>query len=269
MKKNDFVKKTVEFSKKYPFSFVKQLLVFDELESTNSTAKEAGRTGVQEGTVVLAKTQKKGRGRFDRIWQSPEGGVYLSMILKPKTPIEKTSLLPFVAALAVAQTINSYGLHATIKWPNDVLVQGKKIAGILLESETEGQTVSYVVVGIGINLNIDLSTLPSEIQAQSTAMIKEIGETIEYYQFLTTFFTQFDHYYQLFSTNQYEQIVKEWKNHSDTLGKQVRILTSTETLQGTAADIDSSGFLILKKKNGETKKITSGDCLYLNELDHT
>jgi BirA family biotin operon repressor/biotin-[acetyl-CoA-carboxylase] ligase len=268
MKKNDFVRKTAEFSKKHPFSFVKKLLVFEEIDSTNSTAKEIARGGAEEGTVVLARTQKKGRGRFDRVWQSPEGGLYLSLILRPKTSAEKTSLLPFVAALAVAQTINSYGLVSTIKWPNDVLVHGKKIAGILLESETEGQMVTSVVVGMGINLNTDLQTLAPNIHSQSAAMIQEIGHPIKYYKFLTTLFTQFDHYYQLFVTNQYEQIIEEWKNHSDTIGKQVCIQTSTKTLNGLASDIDSSGFLILKTKTGETKKITGGDCLYLDELYH-
>jgi BirA family biotin operon repressor/biotin-[acetyl-CoA-carboxylase] ligase len=153
MKERAFVKKTREFSKRLHIDVVKNLLVFDELDSTNSTAKELALAGAEEGTVVLARTQNQGRGRFDRIWQSPEGGIYLSFILRPKVSAEKTSLLPFVAALALTKTIDSYGLHATIKWPNDVRVNGKKIAGILLESEVIGHSSNYVVVGIGMNLN--------------------------------------------------------------------------------------------------------------------
>jgi BirA family biotin operon repressor/biotin-[acetyl-CoA-carboxylase] ligase len=269
MKETIFVKKTVDFSKNLNIDLVKKLLVFDELDSTNSTAKEFAQANAEEGTVVIARTQQHGRGRFDRIWQSPEGGVYLSIILRPKKSTEKISLLPFVAVLAVARTITLHGLHTTIKWPNDVQVNGKKIAGILLESEIKGHEVIYVVVGIGINLNIDRKDLSPDIQPRSTSMLHELDSPVDYHEFLRTFFTQFENVYSLFVNHQFERIIDEWKIHTDTLGKTIRVQTSTETLQGIALDIDSLGFLLLRKENGEIKKILSGDCLYLNELDHT
>jgi len=268
MKERAFVKKTREFSKKLPIDIVKNLLVFDELDSTNSTAKDLAHDGAEEGTIVIARTQNQGRGRFDRIWQSPEGGVYLSFILRPRISAEKTSLLPFVAALALTKTIESYGLCATIKWPNDVRVNGKKIAGILLESEVIGDTINYVVVGIGMNLNIDMTHLSADIQPRSTSMIHELGSPVDYHEFLQTFFIQFGSFYKLFVEQQYDRIIDEWKNHTDTLGKTIRVQTSTETLQGIASDIDQSGFLLLRTERGETKKIMSGDCLYFDELYH-
>jgi BirA family biotin operon repressor/biotin-[acetyl-CoA-carboxylase] ligase len=266
MKETTFVKKTVEFSKKLHSDIVKKLLVFERLDSTNSTAKELARTGANEGTIVIAQTQNQGRGRFERIWESPEGGVYLSFILRPRTPAEKVSLLTFVAALAVTKTVNSYGLHTSIKWPNDVRVNNKKIAGILLESEVNGHTINYVVIGIGINLNLDREKLPADIRSQSTSMTSELGHPLDYYEFLTAFFKQFEVFYALFIKQQYERIVDEWKTSTDTLGKTIRVHTSAETIQGLAFDVDQLGFLLLKTEKGEIRKILSGDCLYFNEL---
>jgi len=268
MKESTYVKKTTGFLNKFDFDFVKKPFVFDELDSTNLSAKDLAKAGAEEGTVVIARTQRHGRGRFERSWESPEGGVYLSVILRPRVPHEKTSLLPFVAALAVAKTINAYGIHATIKWPNDVRVNGRKIAGILLESEGKGPAIDYVVVGIGINLAVDLMRLSTEIQSKSTSLQNEVHHPVDYYEFLKTFFMKFEHFYEIFKGQRYAEIIDEWKMYSDTLGKSVRVKTMTEILQGTAVDVDQSGFLLLWTASGETKKILSGDCLYFDELDH-
>jgi len=268
MKKSVFVKKTEEFAQHLLDDFVKRLYVFDTIESTNRTAKDYANEGAEEGTVVIAKTQSHGRGRFDRLWESPEGGIYLSMILRPSVSVETTSLLPFVAALAVATTLETFGVQSTIKWPNDVRVRRKKIAGILLESEVKGDTISYVVIGIGINLNVDLSTLSLDLQLTSTSLVSELNQEIDFYDFLTKFFVHFDAYYSLFKKHQYKAIVDHWKRRSDTLGKCVRVQTASETVEGTAFDVDESGFLLLTTKTNEKRKIMSGDCFYLDELHH-
>ena len=265
MNESLFVKKTLEFSKNYHGPFIKKIYVFDDLASTNHTAKELALQGAEEGTAVIAQTQSKGRGRFDRVWQSPKGGVYLSLLLRPKTPVEKTSLLTFVAALAVMQSVRSYSVPARIKWPNDVHVNGRKIAGILFESERSGVTISYVVVGIGVNLNTTLSQLSTDIRKLSTSLSKEHGSSIEYYKFLNTFFLQFDRYYHLFLASSFEEIIEEWKQHSDTLGKSIRVETTSGTIQGTAVDVDKSGFLLVKTREGKTIRVTSGDCTIIDE----
>ena len=266
MKESTFVKHTTLFL--HSVDFVKNSFVFDELDSTNATAKELAKKGAQEGTVVIARTQTHGRGRFDRRWESPEGGVYLSLVLRPQVPLEKTSLLSFLAALAVAKTIATYGVQATIKWPNDVRVNGKKIAGILLESEGGGSTSTYVVVGIGMNLAIDLKQLSAELQTTSTSLLNEVHQAVDYHKFLQTFFRIFEHFYAIYQEQRFSNILAEWKTFTDTLGKQVKIQTITETVQGTAVDIDESGFLLLRTSEGELKKILSGDCLYFDELHH-
>jgi BirA family biotin operon repressor/biotin-[acetyl-CoA-carboxylase] ligase len=269
MKKNLFVQKAEEFSKSLESDFVKNLSVFDSLGSTNSTAKDLALNGAVEGTVVLARTQAHGRGRFDRVWESPEGGVYLSLILRPTILPKDTSLLTFVAALAVTMTINSYGVSAAIKWPNDVRVKGKKIAGILLESETKGTMVNYVIIGIGINLNVDLTELSSDLRPYSTSLVSEVCHPTDPFEFLGRFFQQFNTFYTIFKKKKYDHLVELWKQHSDTLGKYIQIQTSMGVIQGTAVDVDSSGFLLVKTEAGEQKKIMSGDCLYLDESNHT
>jgi BirA family biotin operon repressor/biotin-[acetyl-CoA-carboxylase] ligase len=269
MKKSPFVQKIEEFSKTLHIDFVKKLCVFDKLDSTNITAKELALAGAEEGTIVIAKTQTHGRGRFNRIWQSPEGGVYLSMILRPTVSPEKTSLLPFVAALAVATTIESYKVHVTVKWPNDVRVKKKKIAGILLESEVNGQKVDYVVIGIGINLNVNLTHLSTNLQSRTTSLISELNHHIDMFEFLKRFFREFNSFYTFFRERQYESIVTQWKLRNDTVGRNIVVQTASESLQGTALDVDQAGFLLLKTEAGEVKKIMSGDCLYLDELDHS
>ncbi|MBN2599437.1 MAG: biotin--[acetyl-CoA-carboxylase] ligase [Candidatus Thermoplasmatota archaeon] len=269
MKKSSYIKKTEAFFEHLAQDVVKKSFVFDEVGSTNIKAKELAKAGAEEGTVVIAKRQSQGRGRFERNWESPEGGVYLSVILRPSESFEKLPLLSFVAALAVTKTIRSYGLPATIKWPNDVRVNGRKIAGILLESEGDGRSITYVIVGVGINLSVDLTKFSAPIQNKSTSVVNELHYQVDYHEFLKIFFLSFQHYYELMKAQRYGTIIDEWKASSDTLGKRVRIQTMTETLQGIAFDVDQSGFLLLRTEDAEIKKMVSGDCLYFDELDHT
>ncbi|MFA5102165.1 MAG: biotin--[acetyl-CoA-carboxylase] ligase [Candidatus Thermoplasmatota archaeon] len=269
MNESSYIKKTEAFFKHLARDVVKKSFVFDDLDSTNTKAKELAKAGAEEGTVVIAKTQSQGRGRFERNWESPEGGVYLSVILRPSESFEQLPLLSFVAALAVNKTIRSYGLPATIKWPNDIRVNGRKIAGILLESEGDGRSITYVIVGVGINLGVDLTKFSAPIQTKSTSVLNELHHQVDYHEFLKTFFLAFQHYYDLMKGQRYGAIIDEWKASSDTLGKRVRIQTMTETFQGIACDVDQSGFLLLRTDHAEIKKMVSGDCLYFDELDHT
>lgn len=263
-----FLIQTKEFSKHYKGDIIKNLLVFETLDSTNSTAKSLAREGAEDGTIVIAQTQTHGRGRFDRLWVSPEGGIYISVIIRPKVAAENVPLLSFVAALSVAKTIESFGVHVRVKWPNDVRVNRKKIAGILLESEIMEGSVEYVIIGIGINVNVDITKLPLDIQVKSTSIHVEKATSIDYYEFLTALLHQFEHFYALFRKERYKRIIDEWKKNTDTLGHSVRIQTSTETISGLAFDVDPSGFLLLKTPQGDIKKIFSGDCLYFDELHH-
>jgi BirA family biotin operon repressor/biotin-[acetyl-CoA-carboxylase] ligase len=265
MRTSGFVEAARMFFERYHGPFVKRLYAFDDVSSTNETARTLALQGAEEGVVVIARTQQKGRGRFDRVWESPQGGVYVSLVLRPDCPVERTSLLPLVAALAVTNAVRSFEMQAWIKWPNDVRVNKKKIAGILLESEVKGACVSYVVVGIGVNLNVDLSRLSPAIQHQSTSLSAEIGRPVDYFEFLSILFREFDRVYQVFSRGDFERIIKEWQDRSDTLGKQLRVQTADGIVQGVADGVDQDGFLRVRKADGSVQRVMSGDCSLLDE----
>ena len=263
---NTFIEKTLDFSNNIDIDLVKKIIVFDEISSTNIKAKELARNGEEEGTVVIARIQKEGRGRFDRIWESPEGGVYLSVILRPDVSPDKTSLLPLIAALAVSKTINYFDLSSTIKWPNDVRIHGKKVAGILLESEVDGTQICYVVLGIGVNLNIDIGQFPRKLKNVTTSISQELDTAVDYQRFLEKLLSILDLYYTMFLNRDFDTILREWREQSDTLGRKVRIATSSDEITGEAYDVNQCGFLIVVTDSGEHKKITSGDCIYFDEL---
>lgn len=261
MNNKSFVEETNCFSKKLTNSFFKKIFVFDEIDSTNNKAKELALKNEPEGTLVLSKIQKKGRGRFDHIWRSPEGGLYLSIILRPTCKPEKTTLLTFLASLAVSETIKEYGLLPYIKWPNDVIIKNKKVSGILIELEAKNKKVDFVIIGIGINLNTDVSVFSKNFI--STSISAELGHDVDFYSFLQFLLKNFEKYYLLFFKERYNEIINFWKEKSDTIGKEVKIINFNSEITGRVVDVDESGFLIIKTSSGQIKKITSGDCVYL------
>lgn len=266
MNSDDFIEKTLDLSKNIDVDLVKKFVVFNEISSTNSKAKELAQDGEAEGAVVIAQMQKSGRGRFDRVWESPEGGLYLSLILKPDVSPDKATLLPLVAALAVSTTIRDYGLSASIKWPNDVRVNKKKVAGILLESDAYKNQLRYVILGIGVNLNIDMNLFSKELKDTVTSLSHELHATVDYHKFLENLLSTIDTYYTMFLNEEFDCIISDWKALSDTLNRHVKIVTSSDEIIGKTYDIDSSGFLLVLTDSGENKKIMSGDCLYFDEL---
>ena len=264
MNSDAYVENTTGFCKNLNIDLVKNVFIFNQISSTNIKAKDLAQHGEQEGTIVISRTQTKGRGRFDRKWESPRGGLYSSIILRPKIKPDKTTLLTMVGSLSVCKTINSlYGLSSTIKWPNDVMINRKKVAGILLEAELDNDKVDYVVLGIGLNLNTNLDLLPPELRYNSTSIFNELNQTVDHHSFLKHLFMTLNEHYSKFINQDINSILSEWKKQSDTIGRNVRILTSSEKIIGKAFDIDESGFLIITTNLGEQKKITSGDCFYI------
>lgn len=265
MKENDFVKKTLDFSKKLNINLIKNFIVFDEVISTNNVAKQLAIDGEEEGTVVISRIQKKGRGRFNRIWESPDGGMYLSIILRPKGPPEKSMLLSLMTAIVISKTMSNYNLSPKIKWPNDIRINGKKIAGVLIESEAYQNKLKYIVIGMGINLNINTQNLSEKIRSNSTSLLKEVGSSIDYYHFVSSLLNNLDKYYKIFRTKNFKYIIHEWKNYSDTIGQKVIINSSSEPIKGKIIDINQSGFLKVILDTGKLKIISSGEFIYLED----
>jgi BirA family biotin operon repressor/biotin-[acetyl-CoA-carboxylase] ligase len=233
----------------------KKILFFEEVDSTNNKAKQIA-LEEKEGTVVISEMQTSGRGRRGREWYSPKGGIYVTFILKPNVSPEKASQLTLVSSLALVETLNAINnnLNAKIKWPNDVLVSGKKISGILTELSADMEKINYIVVGVGINLNTEKEILPEN----GTSLKIEMKEEVSIKLFLKSFLEHYDLIYQEYLNGGIDQIIEKWKNNSDTLGKKVKIIGINETFEGLAKDIDENGALILETKEKEIK-VYSGD----------
>ena len=232
-----------------------KILFLEEVDSTNNKAKQIALDS-QDGDVVVSETQHSGRGRRGREWHSPKGGIYISFILKPNISPERAPQITLLSSVALVETLNSMKskMNAKIKWPNDILISGRKISGILTELSSDMEKINYVVVVIGINLNTDLEDLPEKAASLKVEMDQEISVKL----FLKSFFEHYDTVYQEYLNNGIDQIIEKWKKNSDTLGKNVKIIGINETYDGLAKDIDENGALILKTKDKEIK-VYSGD----------
>ncbi len=242
----------------------KNIQYLKETESTNLIARSIA-PSVEEGTVVIAESQTGGRGRLGRKWISPEGGIWLSIIIKPKIQLIYASRITLLAGVAVAKIIRSYGLTARIKWPNDVLIDGKKICGILTEMEAEMDMIEYCVVGIGIDANVDTESFPEDYRESSTSLKKELGHEIVRVEFVQKLLLEFDQLYQKFLKDGFSSILEEWRNMSETIGEWVKITTQSRTLYGEAIGVDSEGALIIETGDGRLEKIVAGNCEHLRK----
>ncbi len=240
----------------------KEIEYFKEIESTNVIACEIA-DSVAEGTVVIAESQTGGRGRLGRKWLSPEGGVWLSIILKPKVQPSYAPRITILSGVSVAKTIRSFGPEAMIKWPNDVLINGKKVCGILTEIEAEIDMIDHCVVGIGIDANVDTESFPEEFRDSSTSLKKELGHEINRVEFVQKLLEEFEALYVKFQEGDFAAILEEWRSMSATIGEWVKITTQTRTIYGEAIGVDNEGALILETDEGKLEKIVAGNCEHL------
>jgi len=225
------------------------------LVSTQDLARELARAGTPEGTVVLAGRQTAGRGRLGRSFVSPRGGLYFTVVLRPA--LEHLRPLPIVAGLAVARGLEQVaGLRTTLKWPNDVLVGGRKVCGILVESELSGEAVNYVLLGIGINVNADMSAYP-EIAAIATSAAAEAGRQVSREALAAAVLNELEELYLAAQAGQ--RVQDEWRARLETLGRQVRVTWGEAVEEGLAEDVDGDGSLILRRPDGNRVTIAAGD----------
>jgi len=240
----------------------KDIKYFKETESTNIIAREIA-DSVEEGTIVIAESQTAGRGRMGRKWISPEGGIWLSIILKPRIEPLYAPRITLLAGVSVAKTMQGFGLPAKIKWPNDVLIHGKKVCGILTEIGAEVDLIDYLIVGIGIDANVDTESFPEEIRDSSTSLKKEMGKEINRVEFVRKLLEEFELLYLKFKKEGFTKILEEWRNMSATIGEWVKISTQTHTIYGEAIGVDNEGALILETSDGQLEKILAGNCEHL------
>jgi len=232
---------------------------FPEIGSTMDAARELARKGAKEGTIVIAETQAHGRGRLSREWLSPKGGIYFTLILRPRISPAYAPRINLMASVAVATTIKKlFGLNAELKWPNDVLIEDRKVCGILAEMDAEMDVINFVNVGIGINAN---TSVPQFVKT-ATSLKDVLGREISRKDFLSVLLGEIERQQALLME---PDLIEEWKKLSGTLNKYVRILSPGEVIVGRAIDIDTTGALILKERSGSLKKALAGDCIHLRE----
>lgn len=240
----------------------KEIYYFSELKSTNIIAKEKALHGaerINEGTLIIAERQSAGKGRLGREWFSPSGGIWLSIILYPQLSPSYISRITLMTAVAVVKAIKvCTQIKSQIKWPNDILINEKKVCGILTEMSAELDIINWVVVGIGINVNINHREFPENIQENTISLKETSRKEISRVKLAQTFLQEFEKYYEILKGREFSSILKERKLYSHTLGKKIKVDIGEKIITGEAMDINESGALILKKEDGELIEIISG-----------
>lgn len=233
----------------------KRLLYFQEVSSTMDEAVHRAERGAEEGTVVVAETQTASRGRHGRAWVSRSGNLYLSLVLYPT--LETLPHLNSLCGVAVARAIaHSSGLKPRIKWPNDILLDGKKVAGILVESAIAGNAVRYAIVGVGVNIALDPEEI-SELAGSAVGLNQVSAGDIPRDELLREILQQLDSLYS--RLNRGETPVEEWEELLDTLGQRVKVSWNGEKYLGRAEGIDELGSLLLRQDNGQLATFAAGD----------
>jgi BirA family transcriptional regulator, biotin operon repressor / biotin---[acetyl-CoA-carboxylase] ligase len=244
-----------------------KLYCFAEIGSTNDEAFRMGVDGAPEGTAVIANSQTKGKGRLQRVWHSPPGfNIYTSIILRPQMKPAATPQISIAAGVAVAETLNSYCPGKVwLKWPNDVLIDGKKVCGILAQMKTEADQVGFVVVGIGINVNIGQNKFPADICDIATSLSAEIGKEISRQDLIISLYENLAKWYIKLLQDGFAAIKEKWFSLAPMIGQNVQVMFQNERVIGKALDLDDDGSLIILTVKNEKLKISAGDATILNK----
>lgn len=231
----------------------KRMEYFPSVDSTNRVAKALAYHGAQEGTIVVAEEQDSGKGRLDRNFYSPRGkGIWFSVILRPNFLPHEAPQCTLMAAVAVAEAMNRFNLKAQIKWPNDILFDGRKLVGILTEMTCEIGKINYVVIGVGINVNISREEFPEELQSVATSLSEMNGGKISRVEFFRAVLEEFDKIYSRVNESDFKEIFRRWKKYNVTLGKEICVISAGdgEIFAGKAVDLNSEGALVVETAQG-------------------
>ena len=244
-----------------------KLFVYDEVGSTNDVLRELIDDGMAaDGTVVVSDSQTAGRGRLGRKWVSPAGrNLYLSALFCPEISPQKSSVFTFLASCALVEVFSGYGISATIKWPNDILVDGKKISGVLTELGTSDGSVDYLVIGIGINLNLPEEFIHREmedISEKTTSLSILLREEVSREKFCAELVMALDRLYREFRRSGTQAIVDMWVDRWGFLGKEISVDVSGEVISGVVERVDGNGFLYLRTDKDDLRRVVTGDAVF-------
>lgn len=239
----------------------KDIVFFEEVDSTNWIAKQLAAQGAAAGTVVVAETQGKGRGRLERPFFSPKGkGIWFSVVLRPHILPQEAPKCTLLAAVAVATAMKRFGLRAEIKWPNDIMHEGRKVTGILTEMSAEIDRINYIVIGTGINVNIEEEEFPEELRDKATSLAVMKGEPLSRVAFFQAVLEAFDELCLLLEAKGFSPIVARWREYAVTLGQDVHVIgvMGKDSFDGRAVDIDEEGALLVETACG-VRRVLAGD----------
>jgi BirA family biotin operon repressor/biotin-[acetyl-CoA-carboxylase] ligase len=239
----------------------RHLEVVAEIGSTNDAAMAAGYAGAPEGLAIVAGRQTSGRGRLRRSWASAPGlGIYTSILLRPQAAPVRAPLLTLMAGLATAEAAETVGCATpALKWPNDVLCDGLKVAGILTEMATMGTEIRYVVIGVGINVRHRTTDFPAEIASTATSIELSVGHGVDRGAVIAALYNAMDRWYEVFRSGRTEAIVQEARRRTATLGRPVTVLADDRRWQGIALDLDADGALLVQDEAGAKHRVLADD----------
>jgi len=238
-----------------------RLVCSAQTDSTNSDAAALGREGAAGGTVVIADAQRAGRGRLGRSWVSTPGvNLYASVLMRPQIAAAEAPQLSLVAGVAVAATLEREGLAPRIKWPNDVLLEGRKVCGILTEVEADADRVGFVVIGVGVNLNSTLEHFPAELHDKATSVLLASGRRVDRERFAAGLLGELERCYERFVAGGFAALAPEWNSRAALLGSQVNVSGAGEQVNGRCLGIDRDGALLVEERAGvEPRRVLAGD----------
>lgn len=234
---------------------------YPSVDSTNRVAKALAYHGAEEGTIVVAEEQTGGKGRLDRTFYSPRvKGIWFSVILRPKILPKEAPKCTLMAAVAVAEAMNRFNLKAEIKWPNDIMFDGRKLVGILTEMTGEIGKITYLVIGVGINVNIRREEFPEELQGVATSLLEMSGEELSRVELFRAVLEEFDKIYIEVKAAGFDRVIERWKKYNVTLGKQIQVISAGdgETFTGKAVNLNSDGALVVETAQGR-QTVYAGD----------
>jgi BirA family transcriptional regulator, biotin operon repressor / biotin---[acetyl-CoA-carboxylase] ligase len=239
----------------------RDIRVFQETTSTNDVIEKLAHDGVKEGVVVFAESQTRGRGRLGRKWLSPaKRGLWFSVLLRPDLHPQETTQLTVASATALRRAIESHtGLKPEIKWPNDILVHGRKAAGILTELSAELDQVKYVILGIGVDVNLNPGDFPAELRKLATSLKAELGKPVLRPELAVAILRELDHDYARIAAGHFTDVADEWEAHCITIGHNVVIRTGERQIRGRAEALGEDGTLLLRTDHGHLERIVGGD----------
>jgi BirA family biotin operon repressor/biotin-[acetyl-CoA-carboxylase] ligase len=239
----------------------REIQVFQQTNSTNDVVERLARHGVKEGVVVFAESQTEGRGRLGRRWLSPVGkGLWFSVLLRPSLPPQQVTQLTVACGTALRRAIHKEtGLTVAIKWPNDILAGSRKLAGILTEMRGEPDQVKYVIVGIGVDVNVDLGDFDEMLRSQATSIKLEVGRPVSRAELAVSMLRELDHEYARVVRGEFACVAEEWMSHCSTIGEKVRINVGNRVIYGRAESLDDSGALLVRTEHGRLEPILGGD----------